>query len=60
MHSNQNNARIEIVIDTGNTGTVNRWGSYSLVGGNDHITNYAGIEVVQYTTSSTGTRQYTS
>ena len=35
-------------------------GSYSLVGGNDHITSYAGIEVVQYTTSSTGTRQYTS
>ena len=60
MHSNQNNARIEIVIDTGNTGTGNRWGSYSLVGGNDHITSYSGVEVIQYTTSSTGTRQYTS
>jgi roadblock/LC7 domain-containing protein len=60
MHTNQNNPRIEVVIDTGNTGTSNRWGSYSLVGGTDHITAYIGIEVVQYTTSSTGTRQFTS
>ena len=60
MFSNSNNARIEVVIDTGNTGTGNRWGSYTLVGGDDHISSYAAIEVVQYTTSSNAARQYTS
>ena len=60
MFSNSNNARIEVVIDTGNSGTGNRWGSYTLVGGDDHISSYAAIEVVQYTTSSNAARQYTS
>ena len=61
MYSNQNNARIELVIDTGHTGTTNRFGSFSIYGGADHLTAYTPLEVVQYTTSSAaGTRQFSS
>ena len=61
MYSNQNNARIELVLDTGNAGTGNRWGSFSIYGGVDHITAYTPIEVVQYTTSSAANvRQFSS
>jgi hypothetical protein len=61
MFSNQNNAMIEIVIDTGNTGTGNRWGSYSLRGGTDRITSYDPLEIVQYTTSAAANvRQFSS
>jgi hypothetical protein len=61
MYSNQNNARIELVLDTGNTGTGNRWGSFSIYGGADHIVAYTPIEVVQYTTSSAANvRQFSS
>jgi len=61
MYSNQNNPRIELVIDTGNTGTGNRWGSFSIYGGVDHIRGYVPIGVVQYTTSSAANvRQFSS
>jgi hypothetical protein len=61
MYSNQNNARIELVIDSGNAGTGNRWGSFSIYGGVDHIRGYAPIEVVQYTTSNAANvRQFSS
>tara|TARA_B110000211_G_C13837870_1_gene446534 strand:- start:323 stop:745 length:423 start_codon:yes stop_codon:yes gene_type:complete len=61
MFSNQNNPMIEIVIDTGNTGTGNRWGSYSLRGGTDRITSYDPLEIVQYTTSAAANvRQFSS
>jgi hypothetical protein len=44
--------RIEVIFDTGGTGSSNRWGSYVFRGGTDTITSSQPIELVQYTWSS--------
>ena len=54
----QTAAGIELVIDTGATGTSNRWGSIVLRGGTDTISPNCPIEIIQYSYTSTTTRIY--
>ena len=52
------NNTLEIVIDTGGTGTTNRWGSVVLRGGTDTITPSQILDVIQYSKTSTTTKVY--
>jgi hypothetical protein len=54
----QTSAGIEIVIDTGNTATGNRWGNIILRGGTDTISPNFPIEIIQYSYTSSTTRVY--
>jgi hypothetical protein len=54
----QNNNFIEVVVDTISTGTTNRWGSISFLGGTDNLTTIQPLEIVAYSWTSTTTRVY--
>lgn len=54
----QNNNYAELVIDTIGTGTTNRWGSITLLGGTDNITTIQPLNIVAYSWTSTTTRVY--
>jgi hypothetical protein len=49
---------LEIVVDTISTGTGNRWGSISFLGGTDNITTIQPLEIIAYAWTSTTTRVY--
>ena len=50
--------RCELVINTGGSGTGNRWGSMVFWGGTDTITSNCPISLVQYTWNGSTGRQY--
>ena len=52
--------RVELVIDTGNGQTSNRWGSYVFFGGTDTITSNSPLTLVQYAWNAYTTRLYSS
>ena len=52
--------RVELVIDTGNGNTGNRWGSYVFFGGTDTITGNSPLSLVQYGFNSSTGRLYSS
>jgi hypothetical protein len=54
----QNNGYIEIVVDTVNTATTNRWGSITFLGGTDTIATVQPLEIMTYSWTSTITRVY--
>ena len=54
----QNNGYLEIVVDTVGTGTTNRWGSITFLGGSDAITTVQPLEIMAYSWTSTTTRVY--
>jgi hypothetical protein len=54
----QNSSYLEIVVDTANTGTSNRWGSISFMGGTDNITTIQPLEIMAYSWTATTTRVY--
>jgi hypothetical protein len=54
----QNNGYIEIVVDTVNTATTNRWGSITFLGGSDTIATVQPLEIMAYSWTSTVTRVY--
>lgn len=54
----QNNGYLEVVVDTIGTGTTNRWGSITFLGGSDTITTVQPLEIMTYSWTSTTTRVY--
>ena len=54
----QNNGFLEVVVDTINTATTNRWGSITFLGGTDSITTVQPLEIIAYSWASTTTRVY--
>jgi len=54
----QNSGYVEIVVDTVNTATTNRWGSITFLGGTDSITTIQPLEIRAYSWTSTTTRVY--
>jgi hypothetical protein len=54
----QSSSYLEIVVDTISTGTGNRWGSISFMGGTDNITTIQPLEIMAYSWTSTTTRVY--
>ena len=52
-------SKVEIVYDTGNTGTSNRWGSAVIRGGTDTITSSTPIKIVQHSYTSTTAQVWT-
>jgi hypothetical protein len=54
----QNSNYLEIVVDTINTNTSNRWGSITFFGGTDTITTVQALEIMTYSWTSTTTRVY--
>jgi hypothetical protein len=54
----QNNGYVEIVVDTVNTSTTNRWGSITFLGGSDTIATVQPLEIIAYSWTSTTTRVY--
>ena len=49
---------LEVVIDTGQGGTVNRWGSMVLRGGTDTITATQPLEIIQYSYTGSTSKVY--
>ena len=54
----QNAGYIEVVVDTVGTGTTNRWGSISFIGGTDTIATVQPLEIMTWSWTSTTTRVY--
>ena len=50
--------RVELVIDTGASGTGNRWGSYLFFGGTDTITGNSRLTLTQYAWNGSTGRLY--
>ena len=49
---------VEVVVDTGASTTVNRWGSFVFRGGHDTISTSTPIELIQYSFTSTTAKVY--
>ena len=54
----QNAGYIEVVVDTVGTGTTNRWGSITFLGGTDTIATVQPLEIMTWSWTSTTTRVY--
>jgi hypothetical protein len=54
----QNGGYIEVVVDTIQSGTTNRWGSISFIGGTDTIATVQPLEIMTWSWTSTTTRVY--
>jgi hypothetical protein len=54
----QNAGYLEVVVDTTNTNTTNRWGSITFLGGTDTIATVQPLEIMAYSWTSTVTRVY--
>jgi hypothetical protein len=54
----QNDGYLEVVVDTLNTNTTNRWGSITFLGGSDTLTTVQPLEIMAYSWTSTVTRVY--
>ena len=54
----QNGNYIEVVVDTVGTGTSNRWGNITFLGGTDNLTTIQPLEIMTYSWTSTTTRVY--
>jgi hypothetical protein len=54
----QNNGFLEVVVDTLNNSTTNRWGSITFLGGMDAITNVQPLEIMTYSWTASTTRVY--
>ena len=52
------NGTLEVVIDTGQSGTTNRWGSMVFRGGTDTINGSQPLEIIQYSYSSSTSKVY--
>jgi hypothetical protein len=54
----QNNGFLEIVVDTINTSTTNRWGSITFLGGTDTIASVIPLEIMAYSWTASTTMVY--
>jgi hypothetical protein len=54
----QNGGYIEVVVDTIQSGTTNRWGSISFIGGTDTIATVQPLEIMTWSWTSATTRVY--
>ena len=54
----QNGGYVEIVVDTVNTSTTNRWGSITFLGGTDAITTVQALEIMTYSWTNSTSRVY--
>ena len=54
----QNNGFLEIVVDTINTSTTNRWGSITFLGGTDTIASVQPLEIMAYSWTASTARVY--
>ena len=54
----QNGGYIEVVVDTIQTGTTNRWGSITFLGGTDTIATVQALEIMTWSWTSTTSRVY--
>jgi hypothetical protein len=54
----QNAGYLEVVVDTIGTGTTNRWGSITFLGGTDAITTVQALEIMTYSWTNSTSRVY--
>ena len=54
----QNNGFLEVVVDTLNNSTTNRWGSITFLGGTDAIATVQPLEIMAYSWTASTTRVY--